>query len=103
MLLWYPNARPPKDDEEVEEEKAPLAKSPRPTSSNGSVSHKKAADVLCEILTAAGKPLSRAELLKSAASRGIEISKEYASQIMSRDNRFNGIGHGRGAKWAALE
>ncbi len=99
LLVWYPNAKPPKGDEEEEGTAPPSTSSKTLLSANGSASGKNAADVLFAALTAAGKPLSRGELLKSAAGHGVPIDKSTASQIMSRDNRFNGVGRGRGAKW----
>jgi len=95
LLAWYKNAKPPKGDEGEEPDGASSSK----PSANGSTPRKKPADVLFEILNSAGKPLSRGELLKSADSRGVQIDKAAASQIMNRDNRFTGVGHGRGAKW----
>jgi hypothetical protein len=90
LLSWYPNAKPPKDDEDEEGVAS---------STNGSAPGKDPADAFFSALKAAGRPLSRGELLKSAASKGVQIDKSAASQILHRDNRFSGVGHGRGAKW----
>src|SRR5947207_6083622 len=50
LIAWYPNAKPPKDDEE-EENGTPSKVSP---SANGSTTDKNAVDVLFEILNSAG-------------------------------------------------
>jgi hypothetical protein len=68
-------------------------------SKNGFDAAKKPLDVLFEILTTQGA-LSKKELLKKAGARGVTITESAAAQAMSRDERFQGVGRGRGAKWA---
>lgn len=68
--------------------------------SPGDLIGKTAADACHAVLSDSNEPLSRQELFDAANARGAGI-KEIAnlSSILSRDERFEGVGTGRGAKW----
>ena len=61
------------------------------------------ADAAYRIIKDANEAMPRARIQELLKIAGVEIDLEPLSQALSRDDRFIGIGKGRGAKWTLKE